>query len=70
MMATTKRTYHTIHSVKASSIPGDSLRRATRQIVCSDGVVLPAGTLFHAIAGGYDNTVNKTYGDISVLLRE
>lgn len=70
-MTTTARTYEAVHSVRATRILGDTLRRTTRRVTCADGTVLPAGTTYHPLAAGYDNTAGRRYSDLSVVcLRE
>lgn len=69
-MTTTTRTYETIHSVSASAVPGDTLRRLTRPVACADGTVLPRGTTYRAQSGGCDNTPTgrgRSYSDITVI---
>ena len=55
----TKTTMRKIISVRASAVPGDTLRMLTRDVRCTDGTLLRAGTTYQpAYAGDAGQTIS------------
>ena len=64
MMTKTKTIHGEIKARSVQSVPGDNLRRLTAPAKCDDGTVLPRGTEYRALCGGFDNTTMTRYCQI------
>jgi hypothetical protein len=66
-VSATVRFHAALRSARASSVPGDTLRRLTRAATASDGRVYAAGTTFRPLSCGEDWAAGKRYQDVSII---